>query len=55
MFHAALLDISGRKVLDLHAGPNDVRSLAPGAYFIWRQETGDGGPAAAVRKVVLQH
>jgi hypothetical protein len=30
----ALLDISGRKVLNLHPGGNDVRSLAPGVYFV---------------------
>jgi hypothetical protein len=29
----ALLDISGRKVMDLQAGANDVRALAPGVYF----------------------
>jgi hypothetical protein len=32
---SALLDIIGRKVLDLHPGPNDVSRLAPGVYFIW--------------------
>ncbi|MEO0071650.1 MAG: YncE family protein [candidate division WOR-3 bacterium] len=31
---ASLLDISGRKVVDLHTGANDVRHLAPGVYFI---------------------
>jgi hypothetical protein len=29
-----LYDANGRKVLDLHAGPNDVSRLAPGIYFI---------------------
>jgi hypothetical protein len=29
-----LLDISGRKVMDLHSGANDVRALAPGVYFV---------------------
>ena len=29
-----LLDISGRKVLDLKPGANDVHSLAPGVYFV---------------------
>jgi hypothetical protein len=33
-FGPSLLDISGRNVLDLHAGANDVRALAPGVYFI---------------------
>jgi hypothetical protein len=28
-----LLDISGRKVLNLRPGPNDVSGLAPGVYF----------------------
>ncbi len=30
----ALLDISGRKVMDLHIGDNDVSRLAPGVYFL---------------------
>ena len=34
MSRAALLDISGRKVLTLKAGANDVRALAPGIYFV---------------------
>jgi len=40
-----LLDISGRKMLDLGPGPNDVCALAPGVYFV-RSATG-------VAKVVL--
>jgi hypothetical protein len=35
-----LLDISGRKVADLHPGPNDVSRLAPGVYFIRDQGSG---------------
>ena len=31
---ASLLDVSGRKVIDLHPGANDVRVLAPGVYFL---------------------
>jgi YVTN family beta-propeller protein len=31
---SALVDISGRRVLDLHAGSNDVSRLAPGVYFL---------------------
>jgi hypothetical protein len=34
MSRAALLDVSGRKVLDLLPGANDVRTLAPGVYFV---------------------
>ncbi len=30
-----LLDVSGRKVLALHSGANDVRRLSPGVYFVW--------------------
>jgi hypothetical protein len=41
-----LLDAAGRKVMSLRPGPNDVRSLAPGVYFI-RSEP------SAVTKVVL--
>ncbi|MBM3323813.1 hypothetical protein FJY69_10105 [candidate division WOR-3 bacterium] len=41
-----LLDIAGRKVLALRPGPNDVRHLAPGVYFV-RQGTN-------VTKVVAQ-
>ena len=29
-----LLDVSGRKVLDLHPGTNDVSRLSPGVYFV---------------------
>ena len=36
-----LLDISGRKVMSLLPGPNDVRHLAPGVYFL-RRANGDG-------------
>ncbi|HTW92053.1 MAG TPA: hypothetical protein VMH22_10135 [bacterium] len=42
-----LLDISGRKVLDLRSGANDVSRLSPGVYFVREAQ------AKAVRKVVL--
>jgi hypothetical protein len=29
-----LLDISGREMLDLHSGANDVSRLSPGVYFV---------------------
>jgi hypothetical protein len=48
-FTAGLLDISGRKVLNLHPGANDVSRLGPGVYFV-REETPHGGP---IRRVVL--
>ncbi len=31
---AELLDAAGRKVMDLQPGANDVRTLAPGVYFV---------------------
>ena len=34
---AVLMDVTGRRVLDLKPGANDVRSLAPGVYFIRNQ------------------
>jgi hypothetical protein len=49
-FSAELLDVSGRKVLDLHPGANDVRALAPGVYFV--REAQAQAQAQAVRKVV---
>jgi hypothetical protein len=47
---ASLLDISGRKVLDLRPGANSVRGLAPGVYFV-REQTQAQTPS--VRKVVV--
>jgi len=37
-YRAELLDISGRKVLELRPGLNDVSRLAPGVFFV-REET----------------
>ncbi|OYD15942.1 hypothetical protein CH330_04245 [candidate division WOR-3 bacterium JGI_Cruoil_03_51_56] len=45
---AMLLDITGRKVMELHAGANDIRHLAPGVYFIRNEAT------AKSAKVVIQ-
>ena len=49
-----LLDAAGRRVLELRAGANDVRALAPGVYFV----RGGGGMSeqggAGTRKVVIQ-
>jgi DNA-binding beta-propeller fold protein YncE len=44
-----LLDVSGRKAMDLQPGENDVRGLAPGVYFVREAQA----QAQAVRKVVL--
>jgi hypothetical protein len=51
MSRAALLDISGRQVMDLKPGANDVRRLSPGVYFV--REAQAQAPAHAVRKVIV--
>jgi hypothetical protein len=48
---ASLLDISGRKVLELQPGPNDVRAVVPGVYFV--REAQAQAQTQAVRKVVI--
>ena len=45
------MDISGRKVMDLRAGANDIRSLSPGVYFVWEAQA--KAQAQAVRKIVV--
>jgi len=53
---SVLLDISGRKVMELHPGPNDVSRLAPGVYFVRSAVCGERSAARGrgeVRKVVL--
>ncbi|MBM3323135.1 hypothetical protein FJY69_06635, partial [candidate division WOR-3 bacterium] len=54
MSRPALLDIGGRKVLDLKPGANDVSRLAPGVYFV-REEGSrvQGAKGSRVRKVVV--
>jgi hypothetical protein len=49
---AGLLDISGRKVLDLKPGPNDVSALSPGVYFV-RRASNVGHPASSITKIVV--
>ena len=49
-----LLDVSGRKVMGLKAGMNDVSRLASGVYFVRGPKTGDGSPGFETRKVVLE-
>jgi len=46
---AQLLDISGRKVLDLKPGANDVSRLRAGVYFVREAQA----QAQAVRKIIL--
>jgi len=52
MSRAVLLDISGRSVMTLKAGPNDVSRLAPGVYFA-RGPSAVGGRSSAVAKVIV--
>jgi len=53
----ALLDISGRKVFDLLPGPNDVRHLSPGVYFVREHSALSGRHsvrgASGVTKVIV--
>jgi len=46
---AELLDVSGRKAMDLVPGENDVSGLAPGVYFVRNAQA----QAQAIRKVVI--
>jgi hypothetical protein len=49
-----LLDASGRKVMELHPGPNDVSRLSPGVYFVRSAVSGERSAVGGeVRKVVL--
>jgi hypothetical protein len=51
---ASLLDISGRKVMNLQSGVNDVSRLAPGVYFVREEPQASDHKPQAVRKVVIQ-
>ncbi|MEO0019151.1 MAG: hypothetical protein ABIK47_00730 [candidate division WOR-3 bacterium] len=44
-----LLDITGRKVLDLKPGANDIRHLSPGVYFLMRKK----GTATESKKILI--
>jgi hypothetical protein len=49
---SSLLDVSGRKVVALKPGANDVSHLSPGVYFV-RQASGVERAASSITKVVL--
>jgi hypothetical protein len=49
---ARLLDACGRRAMDLKSGPNDIRHVAPGIYFVRSAESGTRS-AVSVRKVVV--
>jgi hypothetical protein len=50
--HSSLFALSGRKVLTLRPGPNDISRLAPGVYFV--REAQAQAQARAVRKFLVQ-
>jgi DNA-binding beta-propeller fold protein YncE len=50
---ASLLDVAGRKVLDLKAGANDVSRLAPGVYFVRQEPQASSHKLQAVDKVII--
>lgn len=51
--HSTLVDATGRRLLDLAPGPNDVSHLAPGVYFVCWPAAGTQ-PAAASRVVLVR-
>ena len=53
MSRAVLLDAAGRRVMVLQAGPNDVRGLAPGVYFVREEAQVQGRESQVVRKVII--
>jgi len=53
MSRAVLLDASGRRVMELQAGPNDVGHLAPGVYFVRSEPPAVSCQPSAVSKVVI--
>jgi hypothetical protein len=50
----SLLDIAGRKVMDLQPGPNDVRHLAPGVYFVRLAGTVSGDSPLRAKVIVTR-
>ncbi len=51
----ALLDISGRIVMALRPGANDVSQLSPGVYFVHEEPSAVGRKPPAVTKVIIAH
>jgi len=48
-----LLDIRGRKIMELTSGANDVSRLASGVYFV-REPSAVNHEKSAVAKVIIQ-
>jgi len=47
-FRAGLLDVSGRKMMELRAGANDISRLSPGVYFVHSTVANRHSPIARV-------
>ncbi len=52
--HTSLFDMTGRAVMSLVPGPNDVSRLAPGVYFVREEPQASSRKPQAVHKVVIQ-
>jgi hypothetical protein len=50
---SCLLDVSGREVMDLKPGVNDVSHLSPGVYFLRSEPSAVSRQPSAVTKVVV--
>ncbi|MBN2537439.1 hypothetical protein JXB37_04080 [candidate division WOR-3 bacterium] len=50
----SLVDVTGRKLLDLLPGRNDLGGVAPGVYFVREGSRGQGSEGSRVRKVIVQ-
>jgi hypothetical protein len=50
--HTSLFDMTGRAVMALHPGANDVSKLAPGVYFVLAA-SGVEREASSVHKVIV--
>ena len=48
-----LVDATGRRVLDLHPGANDVSRLAPGVYFVRQELQASSHKLQVVQKVLI--
>ena len=48
-----ILDITGRKVMPLCPGFNDLRRLSPGVYFMREEPQAAGHGPQAVRRIVV--
>jgi len=51
--HTSLFDMTGRQVMTLKPGANDVTRLSPGVYFVRSEPSAVSGEPSAVAKVVI--